>query len=126
VRATAANVNECTVFEEVIDAIPRIRRPWGAPRKRPRKLHADKAFDTRSCRRALSRRGIRCRIARKGIEASERLGRHRWVVERTLAWLNQFRRLAIRYERRADIHEAFLQLGCALIALRFLDQRLTT
>ena len=48
------------------------------------------------------------------------------MVERTLAWLNQFRRLAIRYERRADIHEAFLHLGCALIALRFLDQLLAT
>jgi hypothetical protein len=37
------------------------------------------------------------------------------VVERTLAWLNQFRRLTVRYERRQDIHEAFLSLGCALI-----------
>ena len=121
-RVTAANVNDCTIFEELIDAIPRIRRTWGAPRKRPHKLHADKAYDTRGCRQALARRGIRCRIARKGIESSEKLGRHRWVVERTLAWLNQFRRLAIRYERRADIHEAFLHLGWALICLRFLDQ----
>jgi transposase len=39
------------------------------------------------------------------------------VVERTLAWLNRFRRLAIRYERRADIHDAFMILGCALICL---------
>jgi transposase len=53
------------------------------------------------------RRGIKSRIARRGIESSERLGRHRWVVERTLAWLDRYRRLAVRYERRADIHEAF-------------------
>jgi transposase len=46
-----------------------------------------------------------------------RLG-YRWVVERTLSWLNRFRRLKIRYEHRADM--AFLQLGCALISLRFL------
>src|ERR1700682_807154 len=39
----------------------------------------------------------------------------RWVVERTLAWLHRFRRLALRYERRADVHEVFLTLGCALI-----------
>ena len=38
----------------------------------------------------------------------------RWVVERTLAWLHRFRRLALRYERRADVHEAFLTLGCTL------------
>jgi transposase len=40
------------------------------------------------------------------------------VVERTLAWLNRFRRLAVRYERRADIPEAFVALGCALIRLK--------
>jgi hypothetical protein len=44
----------------------------------------------------------------------------RWVVERTLAWLNQFRRLRVRYDKRADIHEAFLSLGCALICWQLL------
>ena len=43
------------------------------------------------------------------------LGRSRWVVERTFAWLNQFRRLRVRDDKRADIHEVFLSLGCALI-----------
>jgi MFS family permease len=60
------------------------------------------------------------RIARRGIESSERLGRYRWVVERTLSWLNHFRRLKVRYERRADMHHAFLLLGCALICFRML------
>jgi hypothetical protein len=48
-------------------------------------------------------------------EARERPGPFRWVVERTFAWLNQFRRLRVRYDKRTDIHEAFLSLGCALI-----------
>lgn len=48
------------------------------------------------------------------------LGRWRWVVERTFAWLNQFRRIRVRYERRADIHEAFLSLACVLICWNFL------
>ena len=55
------------------------------------------------------------------------LGRSRWVVERTFAWLNQFRRLRVRYDKRADIHEAFLSLGCAWIcwqSLRRLDDGL--
>ncbi len=65
----------------------------------------------------MRRRGIKARIARRGIDSSERLGRHRWVVERTLAWLSRYRRLAVRYERRSDIHEAFLHLGCSLICL---------
>ena len=75
---------------------------------------------TPRCRRALRRRGIIPRIARRGIESRERLGRYRWVVERTLSWLNRFRRLKVRYERRADIHEAFLSLGCALVCWRVL------
>jgi transposase len=92
-----------------------IRRPRGRPRTRPAKLHADTAYDLPRCRRALSRRHIMIRIARTGIASSDTLSRHRWVVERTLAWLGQFRRLTIRYERRDDIHQAFLSLGCARI-----------
>ena len=115
VRLSPANRHDSVLFEEVIDAVPPIKRPSGRRRKRPAKLHADKAYDSRRCRRALTRRHIRVRIARKGIERSDRLGRHRWVVERTLAWLGQYRRLTVRYERRADIHRAFVSLACSLI-----------
>jgi transposase len=60
------------------------------------------------------------RIARRGIESKERLGRHRWVVERSFAWLHgAYRRLATRYERRADIHRAFLVIGAALVCFNF-------
>jgi len=115
VRLTGANRHDSMVFAELIDAVPMIRQPSGQRRKRPAKLHADKAYDSPRCRRFLHRRHIKVRIARKGIESSQRLGRHRWVIERTLAWLNRYRRLTIRYERRADTHQAFLTLGCALI-----------
>jgi len=119
---TAANMHDSMVFEELIDAIEPIKRPGrGRPRKRPEKLHADKAYDDKKCAQALRRRGIKRRIARKGIESSEKLGRHRWVVERTLAWLAKYRRLTIRYERRDDIHEAFLHLGCSLICFNYLS-----
>jgi IS5 family transposase len=67
------------VLEELLDAIEPIKRPRGKPRKRPKKLHADKAYDDKKRREALRRRGIKIRIARKGIESSEKLGRHRWV-----------------------------------------------
>jgi transposase len=117
---TGANRHDSTVFEELLDAVPPIRQPNRRRRKRPDKAHADKAYDIPRCRRALTQRHIRVRIARKGIDSSQRLGRHRWVVERTLAWLNQFRRLRVRDERRADIHDAFLTLGCALICFKAL------
>ena len=69
----------------------------------PSKLHADKAYDYRRCRRACRKRGASPLASPARGRSSERLGRHRWVVERTLAWLARFRRLTIRYERRADI-----------------------
>ncbi len=103
------------MLEETIDAIPALKGRRGRPRKRPAKLHADKGYDYPRCRQALRKRGIVPRIARRGVESKDRLGRHRWVVERTLSWLNRYRRLRIRYERRDDIHQAFLSLGCALI-----------
>jgi transposase len=112
---TTANVHDAVVFEAVLDAIAPIKGRWGRPRKRPAKLHADKAYDIPRCRQALRTRHLACCSARKGIDSSERLGRHRWVVERTLAWLNRYRRLTVRYERRADFHAAFLLLGCILI-----------
>jgi IS5 family transposase len=122
VKLSAANVHDSMVFEALLDAIEPIKRPRGRPRKRPAKLHADKGYDFAKCRRALRQRGIRCRIARRGIESSAKLGRHRWVVERTLAWLRRFRRLRVRYERRDDLHQAFLDLGCALICWRYIER----
>src|ERR671929_1459722 len=118
---SGANVHDSKVLEEAVDAIEPIRKPArGRPRKRPKKLHADKAYDFPRCRQAMRKRGITARIARRGIESSEKLGRYRWVVERTHSWMNRFRRLKIRYERRADIHLAFLHLGCALICWNFM------
>ena len=122
VRHTAANIHDSKVLEEVVDAIEPIRKPRGRPRKRPKKLHADKGYDFSRCRKALRKRGITPRIARRSIESSERLGRHRWVVERTLSWLNRFRRLKVRYERRDDVHQAFLDLGCVLICWRYVQR----
>lgn len=122
VRHSAANVHDSKMLETVIDAIQPIRRPRGRPRKRPHKLHADKGYDYPRCRRSLRQRHITPRIARRGIDSSERLGRYRWVVERTLSWLNRYRRLKVRYERRADIHQAFLTLGCALICWNYLQK----
>jgi transposase len=109
------------VLEAVVDRAAPTKRPRGRPRKRPGKLHADKAYDYGRYRRALRRRGTAPRIARQGIEPSDRLGRRRWVVERTLARLHRFRR-RVRDERRDDIHQGVLDLGCALICWNYLQQ----
>jgi IS5 family transposase len=116
---TAANVNEGTVLLDVIDAIPPIKQPDGSTKQRPDKLHADKAYASHDRRTALDERGIAPRIARKGIESKTKLGRHRWIVERAFAWLHGNRRLLVRYERRDDLHAAFLHLGSALLCWHF-------
>jgi transposase len=106
-----------------LDAVPGVRSGGrGRPRKRPAKLHADKAYDSRRCRKECRARGITPRIARKGIETSARLGRHRWVVERAFAWMDQFRRLATRYERRADIHTALNKIAAAIICMNQINR----
>ena len=83
---------------------------------------ATRGYDYPHCRRVLRRRGITPRIARRGVESRDRLGRHRYVVERSLAWLVGYRRLQVRYERRADILLGFLYLASALICLKPLNQ----
>ncbi len=119
VALSGANRHDSMMLTATLDAIPPVRTgKRGRPRRRPDKLHADKAYDHRRCRAECRRRGITPRIARRGIESGERLGRHRWVVERTLAWLARFRRLTVRYERRADVHLALTTLACAAICLR--------
>ncbi|KQP53618.1 transposase [Methylobacterium sp. Leaf111] len=91
-----------------LDAITSLRSGRrGRSRRRPDKLHADKAYDDARQRRHECRAcGIVLRIARRGVESSEKLGCHRWVVERTYAWFNRFRRLPVRYKQHADIYEA--------------------
>lgn len=61
------------------------------------------------------------RIARRGVESSKHLGRHRRVVERTFAWLNLFRRPAVRYERQADLYRALIVIAAAIICYRKLE-----
>ena len=90
----------------------------GRPRRRPDRLSADRGYDYDKYRRELRRRGIRPEIARRQTAHGSGLGRYRWVVERTFAWLHQFKRLLVRYERRADMHEAMLAIGCCLVCFR--------
>src|SRR5215217_3450064 len=125
VRLSAANTHDSMLLEQLIDAVAPVRGPRGRPgrpRRRPAKLHLDKGYDYPRCRRALRQRGITPRIARRGVESSQRLGRHRYVAERSLAWLVGYRRLQVRYERCADILLGLVQLACALICLNALQQ----
>ena len=118
VLISAANTNDHRMLEDVVGSVAPIKGPVGRPRRRPGKLHGDKGYDYPVCRTGLRRRGIIPRIARRGIDSSTRLGRHRYVIERTLEWVTRFRRLARRYERNACHFAAFARLACAVICYR--------
>ena len=111
---SAANTHDSRALIPLVQAIPAIRSRRGPRRRRPGKLHADKGYDYPHLRTRLRSRRITPRTARRGVETSTRLGRHRWVVERSLAWLTGYRRLTIRYERSARLFTAFLTLAATL------------
>lgn len=114
-KLSGANVPDNKMLLAVVDAIPPVRGKRGHPRQRPDKVHADKAYDDKKLRQGLRKRGIIPRLARRNIESSEKLGRYRWVAERTFSWQQRARRLRIRDERRDDIYEAFVKIENALI-----------
>jgi len=122
VKITGANRNDITQLLPLVDAVPPIAGKVGRPRRRPRAVLAVRAYDSQPHRRALRHRGIVPLLARRRTEHGSGLGVYRWVVERTFAWLRQYRRLRVRYERRPDIHEAFVLIGCILICWNFLSK----
>ena len=115
---SAGNVNDITRLIPVVDAVPPVRGRRGRPRRRPGRIYGDRAYHSRKARRELRRRRIKTRVAWPNSPHGSGLGRRRWVVERTIAWLHRYRRLRVRYERRDDIHQAFLTLGCCLICFK--------
>jgi putative transposase len=102
------------------------RAPRPKPtRRRPQGLCLDRGYDYDEVRALAEEFGFTCHIRSRGEERALKreagFRARRWVVERTISWLHQYRRLRLRYERRADIHEAFLQIAGCLICLKLLQ-----
>ena len=115
---TGGNRNDVTQLIPLLDAVPAVAGVAGRPRRRPDSLIADRGYDHDKYRRLVWARRVKPVIARRQTEHGSGLGRHRWVVERTFAWLHNFKRLLVRYERRAEMHRALLALGCCLVCFR--------
>lgn len=108
-----------TQLVELVDRVPPVRAHG---KFRPRALLADRAYDSRRHRGELRERGTTPRIPKRNTEHGSGLGTERWVIERTFSWLHNHRRLARRYDRRADIHEAFLTIGSALVCQQYITR----
>ena len=117
---TGANRHDVTQLHALVDAIPPIGGKRGRPLSKPLIVQGDRGYDHDKYRRPLHAAGIATEIARRGQPHGSSLGKTRWVVERTISWLHNFRRLRIRFERLAFIHEAFLKLACCIICWRHL------
>jgi transposase len=122
---TAANRNDVTQLLELLDRVPPVRGRPGRPRRRPQTVLADRGYDHDKYRRPVWQRGVKPIIARRQTQHGSGLGRNRWVVERTFAWLHNRRRLLLRTDRLDDIHEGFLALACCLICWRRLETSLS-
>ncbi|MFJ6518375.1 IS5 family transposase [Streptomyces filamentosus] len=122
VSLTSGNRNDVTQLMPLLAKIPSVAGLVGRPRRRPDMLLADRGYDHDKYRRLVWAQGIKPVIARRGVPHGSGLGVHRWVVERTIAWLHGFRRLRVRWERRDDIHEAFLGLATCLITHRHVQR----
>ncbi len=121
---TGGNRHDITQLIPLVERVPPVRGCSGRPRRRPERVSADRGYDYDKYRRQLRQRGITPEIACRNTGHGSGLGRYRWVVERTFAWLHQFKRLLVRYDRRHEIHEAFLAIGCCLVCYRRLQNSL--
>ncbi|MEV7595608.1 IS5 family transposase [Streptomyces sp. NPDC089922] len=122
VSLTGGNRNDVTELIPLLNKVPAVAGLVGRPRKRPALLFADRGYDHDIYREKVRKLGVRPAIARRGVPHGSGLGVYRWVVERTIAWFHGFRRLRIRWERRDDIHEAFLGLATCLITHRHVQR----
>jgi transposase len=104
-----------TELVPLTDAVPKVQGKSGRPRFRPQRILGDRAYHSDPHRQQLRSRGIIPQLARRNRSHGSGLGKYRYVVERAQSWLHKYRRLKLRFERRDDIHEAFLALACALI-----------
>jgi transposase len=115
VKLTGANRHDITQLLPLVESIPHIAGKSGRPRCKPDSVLGDRGYDSEPHRQELRRQSIEPVLAKRRTENGSGLGIYRWVVERTISWLHQNRRLRIRYEKRPEIHEAFLTLGCIKI-----------
>jgi transposase len=127
-QLASASPAEVTLAEGTLRTISVPGRGPGRPRSRPRRVIADRGYDSDPLRGRLLQRGMlllsphRRKRRRPSVNDGRMMRRYRkrWKVERTFAWLGNFRRLVVRYDRRLDMYRGFFHLACALITLRFI------
>jgi len=122
VRTTPANIRDERPAVEMLDAIPPIQGRRGRPRFRPRAFQGDRGYGFPPVIRAVRDRRVEPQLAPRGTEHGSGLGKTRYVVERTLAWFGQCRRIKLCYEKDGVHFQAFHDLAAALLCARRLAE----
>jgi transposase len=122
VRITGANRNESLEAMNLVDDIPPIRGRRGRPRRKPKALYGDRQYGTPRNHQGLKERRIEDHLATPRTPHGSGLGTIRYVVERSLAWVGQARRLKVRYDKLPAIHRAFHFLQLARICCTILQR----
>ena len=125
VRLESDSPGEATLAEATLNEV-RVPRAKGRPRQKPKRVIADRAYDSDPLRERLKKRGIeliapyRKNNKQRRYEDGRKLRRYkrRWIIERTNAWFGQFRRLLVRHEHLLATYRAFFYLACLWITLR--------
>lgn len=125
IRTAGANVSDHRqILPTVVLDFPRVGGRPGRPREHPAVLYADRGYDSEAVRVVLRWLGIEPRIARRRTEHGSRLGRVRWVVERTISWVKGLRRMRVRYDRLGVVRDAFATLAASVVCFRILHHDL--
>ena len=126
IQLASATPHEVTLIEKTLKQVSVPRRGPGRPRQNPRRLIYDRAADSDALRQRLKRRGIELICPHRKNRSQPKLQdgrslrryRHRWKIERTIAWLGNYRRLLVRHERKTLIFHAFATIACLMITLK--------
>jgi transposase len=122
VRITGANRHDSVEALPLLDDVAPVRQKRGRPRRKPKALYGGRAYGTPRNRAGLRRRRIEGHLAQPRTPHGSGLGKVRWVVERTLAWVGQARRLKVRYDKSIAVHRAFHVLQLARICCKILQR----
>jgi transposase len=125
IRTGPANQPDAQLAVQMLDSIPPCSGRRGRPRRRPKRFQGDGAYGIKRVMAEVAQRRVASLLAPYGRARTQHgsgLGKTRYVVERTLSWLGNYRRLKLCYERTGEHFQAFHELAACLICAKRVEK----